>query len=111
MIRCSDLAGILAAYADGVADERGRRIVERHVQLCATCYNDLIAARRVVQQLRRVALLPPGVAARVPQHHRAITARLAARRRAYRRRRLVLALVIGCLVLQAVMLWLVIWLG
>ena len=36
MMRCDLVQVLLGDYADNVADERGRRIVERHIQLCTT---------------------------------------------------------------------------
>lgn len=70
MIRCSDMEVLLSDYADGIADARTRRIVERHVQLCERCHRRLQADAQLAQQLRRLSLLPPGVASRVTRFRR-----------------------------------------
>ena len=66
-MRCVEVEILLSAYADGDADERGRRIVERHIQLCPSCHDDALISRQVGQQLARLALLPMGVSDRVPR--------------------------------------------
>ncbi len=60
-MRCADLELLLADYADGIADERGRRLVERHIQLCGHCRETVFGERLVAQQLKRLPLLPLGV--------------------------------------------------
>jgi len=60
-MRCADLELPLADYADGIADERYRRIVERHKQLCNPCRETLFGERLLAQQLKRLPLLPLGV--------------------------------------------------
>ena len=67
MIRCADIQPLLSDYADGVADERGRRIVERHIQLCRACRDGVLVARQLGQQLVRLPLLPMGVSNRAPR--------------------------------------------
>jgi anti-sigma factor RsiW len=70
MVDCIDLEPFLSDYADGIADERTRRIVERHVQLCTRCQQRVQAAYQVAQQLRRLPLLPAGVSGRVTRFRR-----------------------------------------
>ncbi|MDP9310961.1 MAG: zf-HC2 domain-containing protein [Chloroflexota bacterium] len=70
MIRCSDMDVLLSDYADGIADARTRRIVERHVQLCHRCRQRVQQDAELAQQLRRLSLLPAGVASRVGRFRR-----------------------------------------
>lgn len=70
MIRCHHMEVLLSDYADGIADARTRRIVERHVQLCERCRRRVKADADLAQQLRRLSLLPPGVASRVARFRR-----------------------------------------
>lgn len=72
MTSCADLEVLLSEYADGASDPRTRRIVERHVQICPRCRARVAAAARVSDQLRRLPLLPPGVATRVARFRRAL---------------------------------------
>jgi anti-sigma factor RsiW len=74
MIRCSDMEVLLSDYADGIADARTRRIVERHVQLCARCRQRVQVDHQFAQQLRRLSLLPPGVSSRVTRFRRRLEA-------------------------------------
>jgi anti-sigma factor RsiW len=66
-MRCTELTWLLGEYADGAADERGRRIVERHIQLCQACRDAVYVTRQLGQQLLRLPLLPLGVAERIPR--------------------------------------------
>jgi anti-sigma factor RsiW len=74
---CTELELLLSDYADGIADERTRRIVERHVQLCSRCRQRVQAAYQVAQQLRRLPLLPAGVSSRVGRFRQRLEARAA----------------------------------
>lgn len=75
MVSCTDIEPLLSDYADGIADERARRIVERHVQLCSRCRQRVQAAHQVAQQLRRLPLLPAGVSSRAARFKRRMEAR------------------------------------
>lgn len=75
-MRCIELTSLLSDYADGIADERGRRIVERHIQLCRPCHDGVLLARRLGQQLMRLSLLPLGVADRTPRMRRRLEQKL-----------------------------------
>ncbi len=75
MLDCTDLEPLLSDYADGIADERTRRIVERHVQLCSRCRQRVQAAYQVAQQLRRLPLLPAGMSSRVARFRQRLEAR------------------------------------
>lgn len=75
MLNCADLEVLLSDYADGVADARGRRMVEQHVQLCDRCRQRLRRARQVGQQLQRLPLLPPGISSRVGRFRRRLETR------------------------------------
>jgi anti-sigma factor RsiW len=66
-MNCGYMEVLISDYADGVSDDRTRRIVERHVQVCARCRQRLISAQQVAQQLRRLPALPAGVSSRVPR--------------------------------------------
>ncbi|WP_052343817.1 anti-sigma factor family protein [Kallotenue papyrolyticum] len=90
MKSCDRLEVLLSEYADGSADPRTRRIVERHVQMCDRCRLRLEQAARVGRQLQRLTLLPPGIATRAPRLRRRLEARGLHARHA-RRRRLSLA--------------------
>jgi anti-sigma factor RsiW len=68
---CTELELLLSDYADGIADERTRRIVERHVQLCSRC------RQRVQAAYRRLPLLPAGVSSRVGRFRQRLEARAA----------------------------------
>jgi anti-sigma factor RsiW len=76
MIRCADMEPLLADYADGTADERTRRIVERHIQLCDRCRSRLDRAVQVSGQLRRLPLLPAGVSSRMGRFRRRLDVRV-----------------------------------
>lgn len=80
-MRCSELVPLLADYANGQADERGRRIVERHIRLCAACREDTMRAGLLGQQLARVPLLPIGIADRLPRLRRDLEQQLHRRKR------------------------------
>ncbi len=80
-MRCAEIGPILSDYADGIADERGRRIVERHIQLCSACRDSMLVARQLGQQLKRLPLLPSGVNARAPSMRRRLEHKLARSRR------------------------------
>ena len=69
-MRCANVGLLLGEYADGRADERSRRIVERHIQLCQTCRNAVLITHQLGQQLLRLPLLPLGVVDRVPSIRR-----------------------------------------
>lgn len=75
-MRCANLGLLLGEYADGYADERGRRIVERHLSVCNRCRGDAMVTHRLAQQLRRLPLLPIGVIERIPSLHRRIEHRM-----------------------------------
>ena len=77
MVRCVYPEVLLSDYADGIADARARRIVERHVQLCEQCRQRVQRAHQIAQQMRRLPLLPPGVASRVARSRRRLEARVA----------------------------------
>ena len=66
-MRCVEIEALLSDYADGIADERERRIVERHLQMCGECHEGVLLGRRLGQQLTRLSLLPIGVLDRVPR--------------------------------------------
>jgi anti-sigma factor RsiW len=85
MINCTDMELLISDYADGIADARTRRIVERHVQLCMRCRSRMQRAQQVAQQLRRLPLLPAGVSSRSVRFRRHLEDRLAQthRRREY----------------------------
>jgi anti-sigma factor RsiW len=77
MMNCADLEVLLSDYADGAADARTRRIVERHVQLCDRCRLRVQRARQVGLQLQRLPLLPPGISSRVGRFRRRLEGRSA----------------------------------
>ncbi len=81
MIRCVDMEVLLSDYADGSDDARTRRIVERHVQLCARCRGRVQAHHQLAQQLRRLSLLPIGVSSRVGRFRRRLEAHMQRDRR------------------------------
>ncbi|MBA2682397.1 MAG: zf-HC2 domain-containing protein [Ktedonobacteraceae bacterium] len=110
-MRCELVEVLLGDYADNVADERGQRIVERHIQLCSGCHTDLLLLRRLAHQLERVALLPIGVAARMPRYQYELERLLLARQRARRRRPLVAVAVVLVLLLEVASIWLVLLLA
>lgn len=66
-MRCLEIDDLIADYADGLADERGRRIAERHMQCCEACRERVLRTRQLAQQLRRLTLLPAGIQERVPR--------------------------------------------
>ena len=66
-MRCAEVEDLIVDYADGLADERGRRIAERHIQCCESCRERVLRVRRLGQQLRRLTLLPPGIQERIPR--------------------------------------------
>ena len=78
-MRCSEIQHLLSDYADGAADERARRIAERHIQLCGRCRDGVLLARQLGQQLTRMPLLPLGVADRVPRLRRRLQEKLTSR--------------------------------
>ena len=80
-MRCAEIELLLSDYVDGAADERGRRIVERHMQLCRTCREGAILARRLGQQLLRLSLLPLGIGDRVPRLRQRLERKLSRTRR------------------------------
>ena len=99
-MRCADLEPLLSDYADGIADERARRIIERHIQLCRTCHDGAIASHQLGQQLMRLSLLPLGVHDRAPRLKRRLEERLTLRPAIARSRvamRTSLALIFGVL--------------
>lgn len=75
-MRCTNLGLLLGEYADGYVDERGRRIVERHLSVCYRCRVDAMITHRLAQQLSRLPLLPIGVIERIPSFHRRIEHRM-----------------------------------
>ena len=75
-MRCAEIEPLLSDYADGLADERVRRIVEQHIQLCHACREDVLLARQLGQQLMRLALLPLGLADRAPRLRQRLEQRL-----------------------------------
>lgn len=75
-MRCTEIEELTADYADGLADERGRRIAERHIQCCDTCRERVLRTRQLAQQLRRLTLLPSGIQERVPRLRRELERRL-----------------------------------
>lgn len=81
MISCDYMEVLLSDYADGSNDPRTRRIVERHVQLCARCRRRLDEAQQVAQQLRRLPLLPASLSSRVARQRRRIEQAGAVKRR------------------------------
>ena len=80
-MRCAEIELLLSDYADGLADERGRRIIERHMQLCRSCREGAILARQLGQQLLRLSLLPLGVADRVPRLRQRLEQKLTRKQR------------------------------
>ena len=80
-MRCAEIEPYLSDYADGIADERGRRIVERHIQLCRACRDGVLLARQLGQQLFRLSLLPLGISDRTPRLQRRLEEKLLRRRR------------------------------
>lgn len=108
-MRCAELGVLLGDYADGVADERARRIVDRHIQLCTSCRQELLLSFQIAQQLRRMPLLPETVAVRLPRMERQIQGRLLARARTRRRRPLLVLGVVLLLVVEVGLLWLVLY--
>ena len=80
-MRCAELEPLLSEYADGMADERGRRIVERHIQLCRACHDCVLLARQLAQQITRLSLLPLGIADRAPRLRRQLEHKLLRNRR------------------------------
>lgn len=79
-MRCADLEQVIVTYADGLADERGRRIAERHMQRCADCRERGQRTRQLAQQLHRLALLPAGIQERIPRLRQQLEQRLSRRR-------------------------------
>ena len=78
-MRCAEVEELIVDYADSLADERGRRIVERHVQCCEQCHARVVHTRQLAQQLRRLTLLPPGIQERAPRLRRELERRLSRR--------------------------------
>lgn len=74
MIRCEDIRLLMSEYVDGIDDPRTRRIVERHVQLCASCRVQIGRLVDVTQQLQRLPLLPIGVSGRVTRFRKRLEA-------------------------------------
>ena len=83
-MRCAEIEDIVTDYADGLADERARRIAERHIQLCTDCHERVLITRQLAQQLRRLTLLPPGIQERVPRLRRDVEQRMSSRRPFFR---------------------------
>lgn len=110
-MRCDLVQVLLGDYADDVADERGRRIVERHIQLCTTCRSDLVLLQRLSLQLRRLALLPLGVTARMPRYQHELERLLLMHEQTRRRRPLMATAVLLVLLLEVVSVWLVLLLA
>ena len=106
-MRCDLVEVLLGDYADNVADERGRRIVERHLQLCTECRTDLVLLQGLAHKLRRIALLPLGVATRMPKYQHELDRLLLSREQARRRRPLVAVAVLLVLLLEVASVWLV----
>ncbi|GAC1386516.1 MAG: hypothetical protein NVS4B8_02270 [Herpetosiphon sp.] len=106
MIRCSEVRLLLSDYADGETDERGRRIVERHVQLCQSCRSDVLALRMVGLHIERLSLLPVGISARLPRFQRALESQLVARQRARQRVPWILLALVGLVLVEAATVWL-----
>src|SRR3954451_24851059 len=108
-MRCTEIEILLSDYADGLANARARRIVERHFQLCANCYAGAMKARKLGQQLQRLSLLPEGIVERAPRLRRSLEQNLARRGRLFggafaSRVALVLAVVVLCVLLSALVL-------
>ena len=78
-MRCAELVPLLTNYANGRADERGRRIIERHIQLCDRCRERIIQTGHLGQQLSRLSLLPSSLVDRLPRLRRDLELRLARR--------------------------------
>ncbi len=104
-MRCTNIGVMLGEYADGYADERNRRIVEHHIQLCQTCRTTVLTTHQLGEQLFRLSLLPMGVFDRVPSIRRRIDFQLA-RYEGYRTNRvLVRAAYILVLLALYALLW------
>lgn len=111
-MRCAEIEPLLSDYADGIADERVRRIIERHIQLCRGCRDGVVAARLLGQQLMRLSLLPLGVHDRMPRLKRRLEQKLAHRAEvAHSRFAMRATLVLICGVLGLLLLILVVSVG
>ncbi len=100
-MRCVEVRDILSDYADGAADQRGRRIAERHIALCSACRRQVVIHRRIGQQLRGLPLIPPGITERLPRLRQDLTHALARRRQ--------IARILGSLGLLLVVLSAAVW--
>jgi anti-sigma factor RsiW len=78
-MRCAEVENLIIDYADGQADERGRRIAERHILRCEHCRERVHLTRQLAQQIRRLTLLPPGIQERVPRLRLELERRLSRR--------------------------------
>ncbi len=98
-MRCVEIEALLSDYADGIAGERERRIVDRHIALCDECRDGVLLGRRLGQQLTRLSLLPIGVVDRVPRMRARLEQQLDRRRpgRNTMAVRALLALIVGVL--------------
>jgi anti-sigma factor RsiW len=99
-MRCVNVESFLSDYADGISDDRGRRIVERHIQLCHACHDHVLLARQLGQQLMRLSLLPLGINDRLPRMRGTLEQKLVQRpvlSRGLPVMRAMLALIVGVL--------------
>lgn len=104
MVDCTDLETLLSDYADGIGNERTRRIVERHVQLCTRCRQRVRASYQLAQQLRRLPLLPAGVSSRVARFRRRLEARATGDPHGLKRAPLFVSALLAALLLAALLL-------
>ncbi|TET18542.1 MAG: hypothetical protein E3J81_00070 [Dehalococcoidia bacterium] len=56
--RCHKVRGMLSEYIDSRLDSEDRGDVERHLEICEACSNELESLQMTVQLLNRVPLMP-----------------------------------------------------
>ncbi len=56
--RCHKVRGMLSEYIDTRLDSEDRGVVERHLEICESCSNELESLQMTVQLLNRVPLVP-----------------------------------------------------
>ena len=56
--RCHKVRGMLSEYIDTRLDSEDRGVVERHLEICEACSNELESLQMTVQLLNRVPLVP-----------------------------------------------------
>ncbi len=80
MMTCDDVSDSLGAYALGVLDPEEHQTVERHLETCPRCRNELARFARVADSLALVpppVLPPPGLKTRLLEETQAPSRRIA----------------------------------